>query len=180
MVATKDDATHLHLAAQFKRHTIARRYLALVHGLIAPDTGTIDRPIGRHPTERKRMSSQARSGRRAVTHWQVLRRFEQERLTLVELRLETGRTHQIRVHLSEQHWPIVGDPVYGHGSRGQALADGQLRQLVKQLSRQALHARLLGFEHPASGRYLEWTSPLPADFQAILDYLEHKYRPAGG
>lgn len=180
MVATKDDATHLHLAAQFKRHTIARRYLALVHGLVAPDTGTIDRPIGRHPTERKRMSSQARSGRRAVTHWQVLRRFEQERLTLVELRLETGRTHQIRVHLSEQHWPIVGDPVYGHGSRGQILADGQLRQLVKQLSRQALHARLLGFEHPASGLYLEWTSPLPADFQAILDYLEHKYRPAGG
>jgi 23S rRNA pseudouridine1911/1915/1917 synthase len=180
MVATKDDATHLHLAAQFKRHTIARRYLALVHGLVAPDSGTIDRPIGRHPTERKRMSSQARSGRRAVTHWQVLRRFEQERLTLVELRLETGRTHQIRVHLSEQHWPIVGDPVYGHGSRGQALADAQLRQLVKLLSRQALHARLLGFEHPASGRYLEWTSPLPADFQAILDYLEHKYRPAGG
>lgn len=177
LVASKDDATHLHLAAQFKAHTIERRYVALVHGLVTPDSGSIDRPIGRHPTERKRMSSQARSGRRAVTHWKVLRRFDQDRLSLVELRLETGRTHQIRVHFSEQHWPIVGDPVYGHGSRGNVLADPQLRQLVQGLHRQALHARLLGFEHPASGAHLELSSPLPADLQAILDYLEDKYRP---
>ena len=182
LVASKDDATHLHLAAQFKCHSIERRYVALVHGLVAPATGTIDLAIGRHPTDRKRMSTQARSGRRAVTHWRLLQRFEQDRLSLVELRLETGRTHQIRVHLAERHWPIVGDPVYGHGSRGSALADPQLRQLVKDLHRQALHARLLGFEHPAGGGHLELSSPLPADFQAILDYLEQKYRPtaAGG
>ncbi len=180
LVASKNDAAHLHLAAQFKAHSITRRYLALVHGLVTPDRGTIDAPIGRHPVDRKRMSSQARSGRRAVTHWQVLRRYDQDRLSLVELRLETGRTHQIRVHLSERHWPIVGDPVYGHGSRGNALADPELRKLVQQLHRQALHARLLGFVHPVSGAYLEQSSPLPADLQALLDYLDNKYRSCGG
>jgi 23S rRNA pseudouridine1911/1915/1917 synthase len=176
MVATKTDAAHNHLARQFKAHTINRRYLALVHGLLTEERGTVDQAIGRHPTQRKKMSSAGRSGRRAVTHWRVLQRFEQDRLTLVELALETGRTHQIRVHFSEMQRPIVGDPVYGGSSRTRSLSDPELRRMVERLDRQALHARLLGFIHPESGDYLEFTSPLPDDMQSIIDYLHHKQR----
>jgi 23S rRNA pseudouridine1911/1915/1917 synthase len=176
LVAAKDDATHQALARQFKAHNIARRYVALVHGTVAGEAGTIDRPIGRHPTERKKMSSRARAGRHAVTHWRVLARYGRDRLTLLELRLETGRTHQIRVHLSELGLPVVGDPVYGSAGRLHDLADGELRRRLQQLHRQALHARLLGFMHPASGAWMEFESPLPADMRGILEYLEEKYR----
>lgn len=178
LVATKDDATHNGLARQFKAHTITRRYLALVHGIVQNTTGSIDRPIGRHPTERMKMSGRARSGRRAVTHWRVLQRFDPDRLTLLELRLETGRTHQIRVHLAELNLPVVGDPVYGRSSQGSNLTDPVLRTLVQQLRRQFLHARLLGFVHPATGAYMECASPLPADLAAIVHYLEMKYSGA--
>jgi 23S rRNA pseudouridine1911/1915/1917 synthase len=176
MVATKNDAAHHHLARQFKSHTITRRYVALVHGLPAEDRGTVDRPIGRHPTQRKKMSGASRTGRRAVTHWRVLQRFEQDRLTLVELTLETGRTHQIRVHFSEMQRPIVGDPVYGGAGRTRSLGDPELRRMVEHLNRQALHARLLGFIHPESGEYMEFTSPLPDDMQSIVDYLQRKHQ----
>jgi 23S rRNA pseudouridine1911/1915/1917 synthase len=179
MVATKDDATHNHLAAQFHAHSITRRYVALVHGQLPQETGLVDKPIGRHPTDRKKMSSKGRAGRRAVTHWRVLRRFDQDRMTLVELSLETGRTHQIRVHFSEMNHPIVGDPTYGNSGRSAALADTRLRQSIRALGRQALHARILGFVHPASGEYLEFESPLPPDMQEIIDYLENKYRLQG-
>jgi 23S rRNA pseudouridine1911/1915/1917 synthase len=178
MVAAKDDAALGALARQFKAHSINRRYLALVHGLLPADRGTVDKPIGRHATERKKMSGKTRSGRRAVTHWRVLRRFDQERLTLVELTLETGRTHQIRVHFSEMNHPVVGDPVYGSSGRAQALTDPALRQRLLSLHRQALHARVLGFIHPATGTYMEFESPVPEDIQEILDYLERKYQPA--
>jgi 23S rRNA pseudouridine1911/1915/1917 synthase len=143
------------------------------------DTGLVDKPIGRHPTDRKKMSSKGRAGRRAVTHYRVLRRFDQDRMTLVELSLETGRTHQIRVHFSEMNHPIVGDPTYGNTGRSAALADTRLRQSIRALGRQALHARILGFVHPASGEYLEFESPLPPDMQEIIDYLENKYRLQG-
>jgi len=132
MVATKDDATHHHLADQFREHSIARRYIALVHGTVPSATGTIDKAIGRHPQERKKMSGSTRHGRRAVTHWRVLQRFDRDRLTLLELTLETGRTHQIRVHLSEMNLPVAGDPVYGGAQRSKAMADSQLRSLVQQ------------------------------------------------
>jgi 23S rRNA pseudouridine1911/1915/1917 synthase len=176
MVAAKDDLTLNALARQFKAHSINRRYLALVHGLVPADRGTVDQPIGRHTTERKKMSGKTRSGRRAVTHWRVLRRFDRDRLTLVELTLETGRTHQIRVHFSEMNHPVAGDPVYGSSSRAQSLTDPDLRRRLLALHRQALHARVLGFIHPASGTYMEFESPLPEDLRAILDYLEIKYR----
>jgi 23S rRNA pseudouridine1911/1915/1917 synthase len=176
MVAAKDDLTLNALARQFKAHSINRRYLALVHGLVAADRGTVDKPIGRHTTERKKMSGKTRSGRRAVTHWRVLRRFDRDRLTLVELSLETGRTHQIRVHFSEMNHPVVGDPVYGSSGRAQAQDDPDLRQRLLSLHRQALHARVLGFLHPASGTYMEFESPVPEDLREILDYLENKYR----
>jgi 23S rRNA pseudouridine1911/1915/1917 synthase len=136
----------------------------------------VDRPIGRHPTQRKKMSGASRTGRRAVTHWRVLQRFEQDRLTLVELTLETGRTHQIRVHFSEMQRPIVGDPVYGGAGRTRSLGDPELRRMVEHLNRQALHARLLGFIHPESGEYMEFTSPLPDDMQSIVDYLQRKHQ----
>lgn len=176
MVATKDDATHLALAEQFRNHSITRRYIALIHGLMRSSHGTVDQPIGRHPLDRKKMSGQSRTGRHAVTHWRVLQRFETDRLSLVELHLETGRTHQIRVHFSEMNHPLVGDPVYGNNSRLQTIKDVQLRNRLQALGRQALHARLLGFIHPITANYMEFESPLPVDLLSILNYLQEKYR----
>ena len=177
MVATKTDEAHQHLAQQFKDHSINRRYVALVHGLLPTPKGTVDKPIGRHPTQRKKMSTGSRNGRQAVTHWKVLQVFEEDRLTLVELRLETGRTHQIRVHLADMLHPVLADPVYG-GNRIKTLKDPELRRLATSLDRQALHARLLGFIHPVSGEYLDSSSAVPADMQLIIDYLENKYSAA--
>lgn len=175
MVATKNDATHLALAAQFKQHTVNRRYLALLHGLLTPASGRIEVAIGRHPNHRLKMSSQSRHAKSAVTHWKVKRLFEADRMSLVELRLETGRTHQIRVHCSERNLPLVHDPLYGGRARTGALTDTHLKTLAQQLPGQALHARLLGFIHPASQEYLEFESPPPPAFAELLNYLEQKY-----
>ena len=117
------------------------------------------------------------AGRQAVTHWRVLQSYEDDRLSLVELRLETGRTHQIRVHLADLQHPVLADPVYG-GNRIKTLKDPELRRLATSLGRQALHARLLGFIHPVSGEYLDSSSAIPADMQSIIDYLENKYSAA--
>ena len=174
MVATKDDRTHQSLARQFKAHSIRRRYRALVYGLLPETGGTVDMPIGRHPVHRKKMSTAARNGRRAVTHWKTLRRYEEDRLTLVDLQLETGRTHQIRVHLAEMNHPVVGDPLYGNSSRAKAVGDATLRQMLGRLDRQFLHAWQLGFEHPDRATML-FQAALPQELQEILDYLEDKY-----
>lgn len=174
MVATKNDATHVALAQQFKRHSINRRYLALLHGLLFPVSGRIDSAIGRHPHHRLKISSASRQPKEATTHWQVLKLFEADRLSLVELRLETGRTHQIRVHFSERNLPLVHDPLYGGRARTAALADTQLRKLAQQLPGQALHARLLGFIHPRRQQYLEFSSEPPAALAELLNYLQHK------
>ncbi len=175
MVATKNDVTHNHLAAQFKEHSVKRRYVALVHGQVQKDSGLVDSPIGRHPIHRKKMSSKCREGRRAVTHWKVLRRYDLDRLSFLELRLETGRTHQIRVHFSELNLPLIGDPLYGNRTRANAINDLELRQSVQGFNRQALHARLLGFIHPRSGEYVEFSSPIPSDFAELLAQLDAKY-----
>lgn len=177
MVATKDDQTHQQLARQFKAHTIQRRYRALVHGLVQSQQGTIDQPIGRHPAQRLKMSSSTRHGRRAVTHWQVLRRYDRDRLTLLDLKLETGRTHQIRVHLAEMNLPVVGDPLYGRAGMARGMADARLRKLIEALDRQFLHAWQLGFVHPQSGGEMEFRAPLPMELQGVIDYLETKYAP---
>lgn len=174
MVATKDDRTHQHLAKQFKDHTIQRRYRALVHGLVPNAKGSIDQPIGRHPVHRKKMSTDARVSRHAITHWKVLRRYEEDRLTLVDLLLETGRTHQIRVHLAGMGTPVVGDPLYGGASRGKSIGDPVLRKMIVHLERQFLHAWQLGFNHP-DGRAMLFQAALPAELQEILSYLEDKY-----
>lgn len=177
MVATKDDLTHQQLARQFKAHSIQRRYRALVHGLVQTQQGTIDQSIGRHPAQRLKMSGSSRHGRRAVTHWQVLRRYDQDRLTLLDLKLETGRTHQIRVHLAEMNLPVVGDPLYGSVKLARGLTDPRLRKLIEQLDRQFLHAWQLGFVHPQNGERLEFSAPLPHELQDVIDYLEKKYTP---
>ena len=174
IVATKNDQSHQHLAAQFKDHSIKRRYLALIHGAPDSPSGTIDQPIGRHPTQRKKMSGKSKNGKRAVTHWKILKQYNISRLSLLEMQLETGRTHQIRVHFSEINCPLVGDPLYGNRSRTIAIKDMELRQLIDQLPGQALHAQCLGFIHPKSGKYLEFFSEIPETLQSIITHLDQK------
>ena len=170
LVAAKSDRAHQALAEQFRLHSVKRLYRALIFGSPREESGRIESAIGRHPVDRKRMSGRARHGKRAVTRWKVIARYD--RVTLLELRLETGRTHQIRVHLSEQGHPLLGDELYGGGSRLATIADPRLRKLIGELGRQALHAMTLGFIHPADGSYREFTTPLPDDMQRIIEYLE--------
>ncbi len=157
LVVAKNDSAHQHLSAQFAAHTIDRVYRTLVRGLPGTDQGRIDRPIGRHPKDRKRMSVETRSGRPSITNWRVLRRFRRAGVSELEIRPETGRTHQIRVHLSSAGLPLVGDVVYGR-ARGQDAA----------LGRPALHAERLGFEHPRSGEWLAFDAPLPEDMLELM------------
>lgn len=173
MVATKNDQTHIHLAEQFKEHSINRIYVALVQGQPKMPRGTIDLPIGRHPVHRKKMSSKTRQGKHAVTHWCVLRNFPSDNLSLVEFKLETGRTHQIRVHFSEMGHPLLADPLYGRPHTRSA-KDSELNQLIKALPGQALHARTLGFVHPKTGQYLEFSSEIPETLGKIISYLDLK------
>lgn len=172
LVVTKNDASHQHLAEQFRHHSIKRHYLALVHGHLPTATGTIAQPLGRHPIQRKKISSKAKNSKRAVTHWSVIDNYTNEKLSLIRLQLETGRTHQIRVHLSERGHPLVGDPLYGRGGEIGAIKDPQLRRLIQQLPGQALHAQTLGFIHPRSGNYLEFTSDIPRVLSDIIAYLK--------
>lgn len=153
MVVAKNDWAHQQLAAQIKAREVKRHYLALAHGIIKSESGIIDKPIGRHPHDRKRMAVREQ-GRQAVTEYQV-REYFADRYTLVECRLRTGRTHQIRVHLAAINHPVVGDPVYGrkHGNLGS--------------ERQLLHAFYLAFTHPRCG-WMEFRAELPVDFQEAL------------
>jgi 23S rRNA pseudouridine1911/1915/1917 synthase len=170
MVIAKNDRSHQALSAQFSVHSIKRVYQALVYGSPREDSGKVEGQIGRHPTDRLRRSGLARHGKHAVTRWRVRGRYG--RVCLVELRLETGRTHQIRVHMSESGFPLVGDPLYPDGGRFNNLADTRLRKLITGLGRQALHARTLGFIHPVSNAYLEFSVDMPADMACLLEYLE--------
>ncbi|HIJ94459.1 MAG TPA: RluA family pseudouridine synthase [Desulfuromonadales bacterium] len=169
LVAAKHDRAHQGLSEQFSVHSVKRIYQALIYGSPAEETGKIEGIIGRHPTERLRMSGKAKNGKHAVTRWKVKERYG--RISLVELRLETGRTHQIRVHLTEAGFPLVGDPLYPDGGRCNNIPDSQLRGLINHLGRQALHARCLGFIHPVTGDYLEFTVEPPEDLQELLAYL---------
>jgi len=150
MVVAKNDVAHRSLAAQIKDHSIKREYIALVHGTIKENLGTIDAPIGRSKVDRKKMAVIA-NGRPAISKYQVLERYHN--YSLVKVELLTGRTHQIRVHFAYIKHPVVGDPLYGSGKKH------------FNLDSQALHAHLLGFNHPRTGKYLEFTSPLPEYFQ---------------
>lgn len=165
LVAAKNDAALAGLAAQFKGHHVERVYVALVRGAPGAAAGRVEGAIGRHPTDRKRMSLRTARGREAVTNWKVLRRFPKSGCALLEVRPETGRTHQIRVHLASAGLPIVGDPVYGR-AREPGLA----------LSRPALHAAVLGFVHPRSGARLHFEAPLPPDLAGAIEILERRER----
>ena len=174
IVVAKSDRAHNALAEQFKAHTIKRVYLALVYGNLKEDKGRIESIIGRHPTERKKMSGSARHGKEAITHWRVVARYPA--MTLIQLRLETGRTHQIRVHLSEAGHPLLADETYGGGGRLAGVQDPVLKQMIRAMGRQALHAKTLGFLHPISKEYLEFDTELPADMAGIIEYLESKVK----
>ncbi|MBN6185916.1 RluA family pseudouridine synthase [Aneurinibacillus sp. BA2021] len=156
LMAAKNDKAHESLASQLKAHTVNRKYVALVHGVIPHEKGTIDAPIGRDPKNRQQMAVVFEHSKPAVSHFVVLERFKNH--TLVELKLETGRTHQIRVHMKYIDHPLVGDPKYGPKSSF-------------EIEGQALHAKTLGFVHPRTGETLEFHAPLPADMEAILMQL---------
>ena len=157
IIAAKNDAAHLSLAAQLQDHSLSRVYEAVAVGGLREDRGTVDAPIGRHPVDRKRMAVDRQNGREAVTHWRVLARYPG--FTHVECRLETGRTHQIRVHLASIGHPLLGDVVYGS------------KKPVPGLAGQCLHARRLRFTHPSTGQLVELECPLPGWFQDVLDRL---------
>ncbi len=157
LIACKNDRAHISISEQLKSHTITRRYRAIVCGLLGDDEGTITGNIARHRTDRKRMAVVQTGGREAVTHYRVLQRFKKH--TYIECRLETGRTHQIRVHMSYIGHPLLGDAVYGRGKDPYGL-EGQ-----------CLHAMVLGFVHPTSGQYMEFTAPLPEYFTRLLETL---------
>ena len=160
LIAAKNDHAHRALAAQLKDHTLARTYACIVCGNIREDSGTIDAPIGRDPADRKKMCVTKKDGREAVTHWRVLERFPG--YTLLECRLETGRTHQIRVHLAWRSHPILGDTVYGH------------RKPELGMDTQCLHARELTFLHPRTGERVTVQCELPEYFQELLQKLRQK------
>ena len=157
IIACKNDRAHMRISEQLKAHTITRRYRAIVTGILKDDEGTITGNIARHKTDRKRMTVTAEGGREAVTHYRVLERFRKH--TYVECRLETGRTHQIRVHMAYIGHPLLGDTVYG-SSRDEGKLNGQ-----------CLHAMVLGFVHPTTGEYLEFCAPLPEYFEQLLEQL---------
>lgn len=161
LVAAKNDAAHEGLSAQWRAHSIKRIYHAILHGMIAENQGVIDAPIGRHPRDRKKMAVETKNGKNAVTHYQVLERLPFAQCTYTQLELETGRTHQIRVHMSHLGYPVVGDPVYGP----------KKSPYLRRLNGQALHAKVLGFDHPISGEYIEFDSELPAYFKNLLEEM---------
>ena len=157
LLVCKNDFTHNHIAEQLKVHSITRVYHAIVHGVIKDDEGTINAPIGRHPIDRKKMSINHKNGKEAVTHYQVLKRFKN--FTYIECRLETGRTHQIRVHMSSISHPLLGDAVYGPA------------RCPYKLQGQTLHAKTIGIIHPRTGEYIEVNAPLPEYFSDLLNKL---------
>lgn len=158
LIVCKNDHTHQLIAEQIAAHSVTRRYVGIVHGNLKEDSGTIDAPIGRSEKDRKKMAVNERNGRRAVTHYKVLARFE--KFTYVQFELETGRTHQIRVHMAHIHHPLLGDAVYGPS-----------KCPFPDLIGQTLHAQVIGFIHPTTGEYVEVQAPLPEYFDKLLQKL---------
>ena len=160
LIVCKNDESHRIIAEQIKEHTVRRIYTGICCGNFKEDEGTVDAPIGRHPTNRKRMMSGAAGGRPAVTHYRVLERFGE--YTWMEFRLETGRTHQIRAHMAGIGHPLLGDELYGGARKGFGKLQGQ-----------CLHAQTIGFIHPSSGAYIEFSAPLPEYFLRVITRLEN-------
>ena len=159
LIVCKNDESHVFIAEQIKAHTVNRRYRGIVYGTVKEDEGTVCAPIGRHPVERKKMAVNEKNGKPAITHYKVLERFS--RYTYMEFQLETGRTHQIRVHMASIGHPLLGDCLYSNGKS------------PYKLQGQTLHAMTIGFIHPRTGQYLEVTAPLPEYFEKILRDLRN-------
>lgn len=159
VIACKNDRAHVNIAQQLKDHTIVRKYHAICYGRLKEEAGTIHTLIGRHPVDRKKMAVVKAGGKDAITHYKVLKHFD--KYTYIECRLETGRTHQIRVHMAHLGHPLLGDTVYGGGKNCPYHLDGQ-----------TLHAKILGFQHPATKEYIETDAPLPEYFIRLIDCLE--------
>lgn len=157
IIVCKNDQAHKHIAEQLKEHSGRRIYHAIVHGVIKDDFGTVNAPIGRHPIERKKMSINHKNGKEAITHYRVLKRFQN--FTYIECELETGRTHQIRVHMASLRHPLLGDEVYGPA------------KCPYKLQGQTLHAKTIGIIHPRTGAYIEENAPLPEYFESLLKKL---------
>lgn len=158
LIICKNDTAHNHIAAQLKEHSVNRVYHAICYGNLKEDEGTIEGAIGRHPQDRKKMAINEKNGKPAITHYKVLKRFKD--YTYVACKLETGRTHQIRVHMASIGHPLLGDEVYAPG-----------RKCPYKLQGQTLHAKVLGFEHPTTGEYVETDAPLPEYFRHLLDIM---------
>lgn len=167
LVVAKNASAHHSLSDQFKNRRIKKKYLAIVHGRMGPDSGVISFPVGRHPVDRKKMSTHSRKSRLAETTWKVKERFIPA--TLIELNLKTGRTHQIRVHCAAIHHPVVGDSIYG--GRGERRKSGWYKDLFKSISRQMLHAWRLELIHPVTQDILSFKAPIPTDMQDVITAL---------
>lgn len=161
LIVCKNDNSHVHIAEQIKVHSVNRIYEGIVIGNVKEDEGTIEGPIGRHPIERKKMAINEKNGKPAITHYKVLERFGN--YTYMQFKLETGRTHQIRVHMSSIGHPLLGDALYSNG-----------KSPFKNLSGQTLHAKTIGFIHPSTNEYLEYSAPLPEYFEKLLSQLKNR------
>jgi 23S rRNA pseudouridine1911/1915/1917 synthase len=162
LIVAKNDNAHKNLSEQFKVHSINRKYVALVKGIVKEDEFTIDLPIGRSQKDRKKMAVTDKNSRNAITHIKVLNRYYESNITMIEATLETGRTHQIRVHMAHAGYPLLGDEVYGKPD------------IRFKTSGQMLHAKLLGIIHPKTGKYMEFEAALPKGFQDVVDILEKR------
>ena len=164
IVAAKTDEAHRHLSAQFEKHDVHKKYIALVWGNVKGTSGEIMLPVGRHPVDRKKMSTKSRHGKDALTLWKVKERFGTA--TLLDIEIKTGRTHQIRVHLTERGWPVVGDAVYG-APRMQTIKDASVKSRLKAFDRHALHAAQISFVHPQKGERMVFAAPMPDDMETL-------------
>lgn len=167
LVVAKNDRAHIHLSRQFKSRRVKKEYLALVYGKMESDSGSVSLPIGRHPVDRKKMSTNSRKSRVAETTWQIRERFELA--SMIEVNLKTGRTHQIRVHCAAIKHPVMGDKVYGPRKRGKNVTYN--KNLIESIPRQMLHAWRIGLTHPVTGKMVSFEAPIPSDMQAILKAL---------
>ena len=161
LIVCKNDESHVNIAEQIKQHTVNRIYVGIVCGNVTEDEGTVEGAIGRHPVDRKKMAINKKNGKPAITHYKVLERFEN--YTYMQFQLETGRTHQIRVHMASIGHPLLGDALYSSG-----------RSPFKHLQGQTLHAKTIGFVHPKNGKYMEFSAPLPEYFNNLLKLLKSK------